>query len=447
TPLQHVMSNSMRWLFTEIERWTNDKIISPDQAAQLRALYPASAPGRSWGLILFSGLGAVVIGLGVILLLAYNWAEIPKFGKLALIFGSVVAAHSVGLWLRWKRSPNQELGEALSVLGTMSFGAGIWLVAQVYHINEHFPNGFLFWGLGALVLAWALVSVPQAILAIITLTIWSCSELFQFDSPTDWALPTILIGLAPLAWRKRSAVLAAVLLAAAYFILASHAGYWNGSGGAFTTAFSLSALLIATARLSGGDPSATRLVRVLAFFGWSGFIVCAYLLSFEDTVGGLLKWTSRQDSASAALVFVYRWPVFVLAVAAWSALLFRKVRAEDRRVALEEWLCPIALLYCQGLAVAGFYGDSVFVALVFNLVCLGIAVMWMVRGCREGRLRMTVRGSLFLSALVFARYFDLFDSLALRGVVFLLLGGVLFAEGFFYRRLRLHHADESEGAS
>ena len=113
------MSNPTRWLFAEIERWTNDKIISEDQAAQIRALYPASAPGRSWGLILFTGLGAVVIGLGVILLLAYNWSEIPKFGKLALVFGSVVAAHSVGLWLRWKRSPNQEVGVALSQLGTM----------------------------------------------------------------------------------------------------------------------------------------------------------------------------------------------------------------------------------------------------------------------------------------------------------------------------------------
>src|SRR5690606_8665033 len=104
-PLQPAVSTPTRWLFAAIARGTNDKIISQDQAAQIRALYPPSASGRSWGLILFSGLGAVVIGLGVILLLAYNWAEIPKFGKLALVFGSVVGAHSVGLWLRWKRSP------------------------------------------------------------------------------------------------------------------------------------------------------------------------------------------------------------------------------------------------------------------------------------------------------------------------------------------------------
>jgi uncharacterized membrane protein len=353
----------------------------------------------------------------------------------------VIAAHAAGLWLRWKRSPQPEVGEALSLLGTMLFGAGIWLVAQVYHIDEHFPNGFLFWGLGAMVLTWALRSVPQAILTAVVLTIWGCTELFSFDAPRDAPMLIILGGLAPLAWRKRSAVLAAVLLAAAYFNLASHAGYWNGSGGAFTTAFALSALLIAAARLWREDPMATRICGVMAFFGWSGFVFCSYLLSFEDAVSSLLRWTSKQGHASS-LVYAYRWPLFLMAISAWGWLLVKRFKSRDINVALEEWLCPIALLYCQGLALAGSRQDSLFVALVFNLICLGVAAMWMVRGCREGKLRLTVLGSVFLAVLVFARYFDLFDSLAVRGVVFLILGGVLFAEGFYYRRLRLENADE-----
>jgi hypothetical protein len=35
-----------------------------------------------------------------------------------------------------------------------------------------------------------------------------------------------------------------------------------------------------------------------------------------------------------------------------------------------------------------------------------------------------------------ARYLDLFQSLAWRGLVFLIVGSTLFAEGFFYRRAR-----------
>jgi uncharacterized integral membrane protein len=69
-------------------------------------------------------------------------------------------------------------------------------------------------------------------------------------------------------------------------------------------------------------------------------------------------------------------------------------------------------------------------------VFLAVAAAWMGRGCREGQLRPTILGSLLLVALVAARYFDLFESLAVRGFVFLAVGGLLIAEGFLFRRTR-----------
>ena len=119
----------------------------------------------------------------------------------------------------------------------------------------------------------------------------------------------------------------------------------------------------------------------------------------------------------------------------------------------EHWLLPLTVLFCQVLAVAwarfsgGMIGvDQVAIAGAFNLIFLAIASMWMARGCREGELKPVILGSLLLVALVTARYFDLFDSLALRGLVFLIVGSVLFAEGFFYRRAR-QRAEPGEGRS
>ena len=45
--------------------------------------------------------------------------------------------------------------KSLHLAGTILFGAGIWLVAQIYHIDEHYPNAFFFWGFGAMTMAWA----------------------------------------------------------------------------------------------------------------------------------------------------------------------------------------------------------------------------------------------------------------------------------------------------
>jgi uncharacterized membrane protein len=436
------MSKQARWLATECERWVRERIVTAEQAARICALYPDAKAAAPWGLIVFCGLGATIVGLGIILLLAYNWDDIPRFGKLGLVLGSIAAAHGAGLWLRCKDGWRAGLGEVSFLLGSMLFGAGIWLVAQMYNIDEHYPNGFLFWGLGALALAWALESVPQGILAAVTLTIWGLSECRGFDRELGWSLVLLAAGLAPLVWRKRSALLGAVVLAGVYALLLGNAGSWGGGSAAFAATLALSVGLIAAVRLRPAGDEFGRLENVIRFYGWTGFLVCVYLLSFDKMAEDLLRW---RDAAAGDQIqtIAYRWAPFGLAAALWGRLLMRAKRGESTLVPWEEWLCPIGLLYCNLLGMTGSAADTLFVSLVYNLIFLGVATMWMVRGCRDGLLRETVLGSLLLAALVAARYFDLFDSLAARGLAFLLFGGLLFAEGFYYRRMR--RADGREG--
>ena len=185
----------------------------------------------------------------------------------------------------------------------------------------------------------------------------------------------------------------------------------------------------------------------MAAFGFAGFFVCSYLLSFHDATDDLLNWT-RQTAAHPRLATVHNWMVFVLAAAAWLWIAWQSITRE-MRVAVEEWLVPIALLYAYGLAAAGL-GRSAYAALVavtFNLILLGIAVMWMWRGCSESRLRPTVIGSLLLAAVVLARYFDLFQSLAARGLAFILLGGIFMAEAMYYRKNRRREPATTGAAS
>ena len=123
------MDNKIRWLLGEIERWKADGLVSTEQADRLRQRYdqppaPPAAEAVPWGLLVFASAGAIVIGLGVILLFAYNWAEIPKFGKLALVFLAIIGAHAGGIRLLARPGWQPKLGEALAALGTMFYGAG-----------------------------------------------------------------------------------------------------------------------------------------------------------------------------------------------------------------------------------------------------------------------------------------------------------------------------------
>jgi uncharacterized membrane protein len=442
------MSKQNRWLLSEIERWTADEIISPEQADRLRQRYAAPVDGPPWGLIVFASAGALVIGLGVILLFAYNWNEIPKGGKLALVFTAILGAHAGGLACYQKSGWQQRLGEAFLLLGTMFYGAGIWLVAQIYHIDEHYPNGFLLWALGALVMAWFIQSMPHALLATILLAIWGGSEVFHFNEPNLWALVLLAIGVVPLCWIKQSALLLAFVLAAVELILVANVANYGSSSHAFATSIALGVMLVAAARLTSMiRPSFSAGAAVMAFFGFGGFFVCAYLLSFDEAADDLLSW-ARRPAARSSLAVMHAWAMFALAAGAWGWTAWQSV-ARQSRIAIEEWLLPIALVYVYGLSSLGVGNsiDGVFIATTFNLILLGISVMWMWRGCNESRLRPTVIGSLLLGAVVLARYFDLFQSLAARGLAFILLGGIFMAEAMYYRRNRRAASPAGEGVS
>jgi len=201
------MKKHIKWLLNEIDLWVKEDVIQPEQGVALKNRYPAPAEGTAWGRIIFFSIGAILFGLGVILIFAYNWEKMHKFVKLAVIFSALIGAHATGCWLKRPESKYRAAGEGLHLLGTMLFGAGIWLIAQIYHIAEHYPNAFLIWGIGALALAWSLPSIPQALAAAILFVLWNCAEAFDFKDPHLVSPFLILGGIMPLAWLRRSRVL------------------------------------------------------------------------------------------------------------------------------------------------------------------------------------------------------------------------------------------------
>jgi len=431
------------WLRGELAQWQAEGLIDASQAGRIAARYPAPQPATAWGTIVFSGIGAVVLGLGVILLFAYNWQAIPKVAKLALVFGAVGIAHAAGIVLRAKVPRLAAVGDSLGVLGTMLFGAGIWLVAQIYHIDEHFPRAFLMWGVGALLMALAVPSVAQGVLAAVLLTIWAGCERLAFDTPV-WPAPVIIgLVLGWLAYAQRSRVLAAVVVPAFLlstgFIVPDEAAHpWV----LLSVQLSLAALLIAKsvmARRYGGFP---EVAPIAAFYGWAVYLVILYLMSFPEMAHQLFAWEQAELRGWA---MAYWCVPLVAAIAYWAWVAveaWRSPAGAPERVRWEMYLVPLTVL----LALADvFYLRDLGgwpVAGPFNLVLLGLAVTLMADGCRKAELKATALGSVLLVAVVTARYFDLFESLFIRGLTFLVIGGVLVAEGVLYTRARRQRQQE-----
>jgi uncharacterized membrane protein len=422
------LSKQLEWLKQELAQWRAEGLVDAALAQRILARYPSAAE-RNWGRVIFSAIGAVLVGLGVILFFAYNWQDLPKAAKLALVIGALVLAHGGAIGVARRPDASRGLVEGLHVLGTMLFGAGIWLVAQIYHIDEHYPNAFLVWSAGALTMAWAMPSIAQALLALFLVTFWAGVELFDFHTPVHGAPLLVVLGVLPLAWWRRSPALLFCGLAVLFLVSAFAAGAIHAKAvmpllfvmGA--AAFIAGAAAPATAFPAAGAPlRAVGLLVVLA---------CSYLLSFRD-----LAELLRKVDLSRPEIAIY----LAAAGAALAGAVVLLVRGGLAQLdANRRWQLG---LVAAGLAVVlpGMFllarGGGWLVVVSFNVIVLGFAALLILEGSERLRPRMVGAGCLLFAMVAIGRYADLFTSLLVRAAVFVALGVALFLVGNFYARSR-----------
>jgi len=427
------MRKQVKWLFSEIDKWVSEGLVAFEQGEIIKGRYPVAAEGSGWSRFVFFSIGAILSGLGIILVFAYNWDKMPKFAKLALIFLALAAAHASAGRLHRPAGKYRAAGEGLYLLGTMLFGAGIWLVAQIYHIQEHYPTAFLFWGLGALALAWAVPSTAQAVAAAVLFVLWNGFEVFDFRDPNQLAPFLIAAGLLPYAWLNRSRILMAAAVSAFLLTLGFSVFRLGGNLAVAVVFFSAGSLL-----------ALRRIVRVQAHFPESAPIFSFIGLAIYLSV--LFAQSFRYHGRAFFSIAYARTPDgfyffgFALAAAAlwlWALRIGRSDRPSDGTLSgPEDYLIPAALalvfLNCLGLLnLQGWTGVA-----VFNLLFLCHCIIMILSGCKSSDLGLTAAGCLLFALITATRYTDLFTSLLARSLVFFLSGAALFAVGFYFSRTK-----------
>jgi uncharacterized membrane protein len=181
---------SRKFLETEGPRWIAERIITPEQHRQLLGLYPEQE--RAIGLLPL--LGGLLLGLGVLSLVAANWQALPELLRLGLLLIGMLAAYGAGeLALRRGQRP---LGIGLLGMGLLTFGAGIVLTGQMYHLVSHDVKALLLWGAAGLGLTWLYRSRFLYLLTLLILggAQWYSTQEFHAFSYAGLALLALGLG-------------------------------------------------------------------------------------------------------------------------------------------------------------------------------------------------------------------------------------------------------------
>ncbi|WP_432403307.1 DUF2157 domain-containing protein [Wukongibacter sp. M2B1] len=142
---KRISKSSYKFLLNELMGHKDKGIITEQQLNDIMISYEEDS-GINFIKILVT-IGAVLIGLGILSFIASNWTYMGRFLKVAVIIATLGGSIFTSFKLE-KDYP--KTSKALLYLSALIYGAGIFLMGQIFNFGGEFTQSFLLWTIGVL---------------------------------------------------------------------------------------------------------------------------------------------------------------------------------------------------------------------------------------------------------------------------------------------------------
>lgn len=168
-----VKNHEMQILHREFQYLEQTGVMTPEQRSELQDLYEVEERITFTKTLLY--VGSILIGAGILSFVASNWEEIGRIAKFLIIIGLFIASNLVGYKME---GSYPKTSKSFYYLGVLVFGAGIFLIGQMFHFGGDFQGSFLWWSLGILPLALVLRDKSILLAAAFFVLLYVSDDLF-----------------------------------------------------------------------------------------------------------------------------------------------------------------------------------------------------------------------------------------------------------------------------
>ncbi len=403
-----------RQIVAELPKLVSGNVIDDTAAAALRRHYEVQIkPGRSFatGLVITAILGGLLVGSGIILLLAHNWDELSRparaiFAVLPLLASIALSGRTI---LRGMDSTAWR--EGCGVFWFLSIGASIALVSQTYHLYNDMA-GFLFY--------WIVLALPVIYLLSSSAAFAGCMACLAayalvLDNQPFSPKPLMLLALAlPYyawhVWKRRDALsviwMSWALAVALPLMMTMIARKADAESNGVVYGLLSVVYYLAGCRWFGESRLFKNPFRTLGSLGIA--IVAVSLTFIHKGAHAHASWLNVPPPAAIgwfAIIGALAW------VTLGSDLLRHKTRFN-----IVASLLPLLLAF--GVV---FTEDGVLPLLASGYV-LALGVFTLVKGIRRDSLFLMNEGMILITVLIVCRFFDSHYGFVARGVAFILVG-------------------------
>ena len=427
----------------DLESMLSAGVIDTETAERILKYYRQQGGNAGNRLIIAFGiLGAVLVGLGVILILSHNWDQLSRSLKTLFAFLPLLIGQLLCGWVLLRQEGQVAWRESAAAFLFFAVGASISLISQIYHLPGDVSAYLLTWMLLCLPLVYLLRSSITSLLYLCGITYLAVEAGYwnwngaSVAADWYWLLLLCLLPYYYLLHRRAPNSnfttfhhwLVPLSLLISLGIVAEEQGEWM-----FVAYISLFSGFCVLGRFPGlaDRPLYNNGYRVL---GSLGIVALLLTLSYDWFWQELRE---RETSLPEILGASEFYAAALLSLVAAAGLFFRLRRKASGPLALEEYVfVPFAIIFALGWS-------STLAAVLINLLVFAIGLLKVVEGGRREHLGILNYGLLIIAALAACRFFDQDISFLWRGLIFLLIGISFFGANYWIIRKRAKATTET----
>lgn len=428
----------IKWLYQELPDLIAKEILTQETADKIRRHYGdvKIVSKTAVMLIILGAIGALLIGLGIILLFAHNWENLSRFTRAVLSLAPLVIGQALALWVLRQRPQSGAFKEGSAIFLSLMVGASISLISQTYNIPGDVSAFILTWMLLIVPLVYFMQASIPAVIYLIGITCWSGT---RGDSPAVAAMfwPLAALTIPHFVWTLRQEIYAlrAALFSLAMVICVSYAASfslgktWPGSWVIIFPSIYSVFYFLGRLEIEGITANWQKPQRLI---GGVGLFILAFLFTFRYIWQSLNEYNSSVGVNVFSMAVVPDYIVTIAVIAAAILLFYDELKRKNIIVSL---FGAVPLLAIIAYLVRGQSG--ILSSIIFNAYLFILSISRITDGVRGNNLVSANIGMFILAALIVARFFDSDISFVLKGLVFIMVGsGFLIANAFLARRIR-----------
>ena len=406
-----------------LEELVDNNVITQESSIAIQSFYKNSKSNNT-AILIFGVIGALLVGFGIILIIAHNWDEMSKMTRTMLAFLPLLLSQLLALYVYKRKMDSATWRESSSILMFFGIGACMGLISQLYPVDNDFGKFLLIWTILALPVVYLFKSQVVSMLCLV----WGTWYAFQSDifgeGQRPWMYFAVFSSLLPFYyWQMREKPNGLVTRFHHWLFPISLLGIlWTFLFDCKQTLFFIYFLILGFYYI---------LVRTSIFKNYADATRSYSTIGMIGMVGLLFFFShdfSWQFDTSKLILSTSFWIACLILLA---GIIWASYDSYLQNIYLfkKDWIVFFLLISFTTLYFLGFQIQSI--NHVFNALILVVLVYYIHRGVQELNLKKLNFGLLVFAILISLRFIDTDLGFLTRGLIFMIVGAGFFASNYW----------------